>query len=145
MEGCHWPLRKANADHWPKLTNLLLTGRPVRARDAEGWLVDYAGPLDQALATAWKVASGADHGLPHRTVEKGGLKGLPTDFRDVPAPDSPAMEAARGAIIECMQKAGALPLSEALEVSAKLAADFLASDTCREGAVGAEYTRTMAV
>jgi enoyl-CoA hydratase/carnithine racemase len=145
MEGCHWPLRKANADHWPKLTNLLLTGRPVRARDAQGWLVDYAAPLQEALATAWKVASSGDHGLPLRAVEEGALKGLPTDFGDLPAPDSPAMETARGAIIECMQKAGALPLSEALEVSAKLAADFLASDTCRGGAVGAEYTRTMAV
>jgi enoyl-CoA hydratase/carnithine racemase len=145
MEGCHWPFRKANSDHWPKLLRLLLTGRPARATDALGWLVDYAGPLDQAIQTAWKVASGSDHGLQQRTVEGGALKKIPTDVGDLPAADSPAMEAARAAIIECMQQACALPLSEALEVQAKRSADFLASATCREGQVGAEYTRTMSV
>ncbi|UCC74511.1 MAG: hypothetical protein JSV86_08145 [Gemmatimonadota bacterium] len=145
MEGCHWPFRKANPDHWPKLLNLLLTGRPARASDALGWLVDYAGPLDQAVQTAWKVASGADHGLQQRTVEAGTLKEVPTDIRDLPAADSPGMETARGAIIECMQQACALPLSEALAAQAKRSADFLASAACREGQVGAEYTRTMSV
>jgi len=145
MEGCHWPFRKANSDHWPKLLRLLLTGRPARATDALGWLVDYAGPLDQAIQTAWKVASGSDHGLQQRTVEGGALKKIPTDVGDLPAADSPAMEVARAAIIECMQQACALPLSEALEVQAKRSADFLASATCREGQVGAEYTRTMSV
>jgi enoyl-CoA hydratase/carnithine racemase len=145
MEGCHWPFRKANSDHWPKLLRLLLTGRPARATDALGWLVDYAGPLDQAIQTAWKVASSSDHGLQQRTVEGGALKKIPTDVGDLPAADSPAMEAARAAIIECMQQACALPLSEALEVQAKRSADFLASATCREGQVGAEYTRTMSV
>jgi enoyl-CoA hydratase/carnithine racemase len=145
MEACHWPFRKADPDHWPKLLGLLLTGRGARASDAAGWLVDFAGPLDQALQTAWKVASGADHGLKQRAVESGALKGVPTDTRDLPVADSPAMETARGAIIECMQQACGLPLSEALEVQAKRSADFLASATCREGQVGAEYTRTMSV
>ncbi len=145
MEGCHWPLRKADPDHWPKLLHLLLTGQPIRATDAQGWLVDYAGPMDQALAMAWKVASDGDHGLKQRPVEEGALKGIPTDFGDLPPAGSPEMETARGAIIDCLNQAGALPLSAALEVSAKLAADFLNSDTCRQGIVGAEYARTMAV
>ena len=34
---------------------------------------------------------------------------------------------------------------EALAVQAKRSADFLASATCREGQIGAEYTRTMSV
>jgi hypothetical protein len=145
MEACHWPFRKANPDHWPKLLQLLLTGRPARATDAVGWLVDFAGPLDQAIQTVWKVASEADHGLQQRTVEADALSDIPTDIRDLPPADSPAMETARGAIIECMQQTCALPVSEALEAQAKRSADFLASATCREGQVGAEYTRTMAV
>ncbi|UCC83756.1 MAG: hypothetical protein JSW46_02150 [Gemmatimonadota bacterium] len=145
MEACHWPFRKANPDHWPKLQDLLLNGRPTRASDAVGWLVDYAGPLDQAIQTAWKVAGGADHGLQQRAVEGGALKDVPTEVRDLPLPDSPGMETARGAIIECMKQTCALPLAEALEVQAKRSADFLASTTCREGQVGAEYTRTMSV
>ncbi len=145
MEGCHWPFRKANPDHWPKILHLLLTGRPAWARDAVGWLVDYAGPLDKAILTAWKVAAGADHGLRRRTVEEGALKGIRTDVSDLPAADSPVMDTARAAIIECMEQACATPLSEALEVQAKRSADFLASATCREGQIGAEYTRTMSV
>jgi len=145
MEACHWPFRKADPDHWPKLQGLLLTGRPAPATDAVGWLVDFAGPLDQAVQTAWKLAAGADHGLRQRPVEGGPLKGVPTDLRDLPPADSPGMETARGAIIECMQQACALPLSEALEVQAKRSADFLASATCRDGQVGAEAARTMSV
>jgi enoyl-CoA hydratase/carnithine racemase/3-hydroxyacyl-CoA dehydrogenase len=145
MEACHWPFRKADQDHWPKLLQLLLTGRPARATDAVGWLVDYAGPLDQAIQTAWKVAAGDDHGLQQRALEAGALKDIPAEVRDLPYPDSPGMETARGEIIECMQQTCALPLAEALEVQAKRSADFLASATCREGQVGAEYKRTMSV
>ncbi|NIP14938.1 MAG: hypothetical protein GWM88_09500 [Pseudomonadales bacterium] len=73
------------------------------------------------------------------------LKDIPTEVGDLPAADSPAMETARAAIIECLRQACATPLSEALAVQAKASADFLASATCREGQVGAEYTRTMSV
>jgi enoyl-CoA hydratase/carnithine racemase len=145
MEGCHWPLRKANQDHWPKLLHLLLSGRPVKASNAVGWLVDYAGPLDDAIQAAWKVASGTDHALERRPVESGALAGVPTDMRDLPAADSPEMETARVAIMECVQHACGSSLAEALEIQAKRSADFLASATCHDGAVGAEYTKTMAV
>jgi enoyl-CoA hydratase/carnithine racemase/3-hydroxyacyl-CoA dehydrogenase len=145
MEGCHWPFRKAKPEDWPKILHLLLTGRAARATDATGWLVDYAGPLDQAIHTTWKLAGGGDHGLQKRAAEASVLKDVPTSIGDLPASDSPGMEAARRAIIECMQQACALPLSEALAVQAKRSADFLASTTCREGQIGAEYTRTMSV
>ena len=144
MEGCHWPFRKSKSDDWPKIARMLLTGRAARATDAAGWLVDFAGPLDQAIQTAWKLASGSDHGLQRRTAEAGALKDATTEG-DLPAADSPGMEAARRAILECVQQACALPLSEALAVQAKRSADFLASATCREGQIGAEYTRTMSV
>ncbi|NIN73072.1 MAG: hypothetical protein GTO46_14320, partial [Gemmatimonadetes bacterium] len=38
MEGCHWPFRKADHQHWPKLVELLLTGKTVKAGEAVGWL-----------------------------------------------------------------------------------------------------------
>ena len=47
--GCHWPFRKARPKDWPKLFQLLLTGRSVKAAAAVGWLIDAAGPLDIAL------------------------------------------------------------------------------------------------
>jgi enoyl-CoA hydratase/carnithine racemase len=52
MEGCHWTFRKSPRDGWPKVAALLLSGVPVRAKSAVGWLVDVAEPLDAALASA---------------------------------------------------------------------------------------------
>jgi enoyl-CoA hydratase/carnithine racemase len=145
MEGCHWPLRKAGPEDWPRLMHLLLTGRPVKAAEAVGWLVDWAGPMDDALTMAWKLATGADHGIPKRAVQTGALSGLPTDVRALPPADGPGMEKARAAIMECARAACGTSLAEALTIQARLAADFLASPACRDGAVGAEYSRTMAV
>ena len=64
---------------------------------------------------------------------------------DLPEADSPGMEAARVAIMDCMREAGSVPLAEALGVQARMAAEFLAGPTCRGGTVGAEYTKTMKV
>jgi enoyl-CoA hydratase/carnithine racemase len=144
MEGCHWPLRKARAEDRPRLLHLLLTGRPAKATDTEGWLVDYAGPMDEAIQTAWKLATGADHGIAKRAVESDAFD-VSVEVRDLPEADSPSMETARAAIIECVRAAAGANLSDALTIQAKHAADFLASAACREGVVGAEYSRTMAV
>ena len=145
MEGCHWPIRKAGSEDWTKLLHLLMTGRPIKAGDAVGWLVDYAGSLDQALPMVWKLATGGDHGIARRRVEAGALRGVPNDLSGLPPADSPEMETARAAIMECVQAACGTDLSEALTVQAKLAAEFLTAPTCRKGVVGSEYTRTMAV
>jgi enoyl-CoA hydratase / 3-hydroxyacyl-CoA dehydrogenase len=145
MEGCHWPLRRASRDDWPRLLKLLLTGRPVAATDAVGWLIDYAAPLGDALRTTWSLATGADHGLEQRPLEEGVLDGAPGDIGTLPEPDSVAMESARKAILDCARDACGAPLSEALEIQAKRAADFLAGATCRGGVIGAEYTKTMRV
>jgi enoyl-CoA hydratase/carnithine racemase len=145
MEGCHWPFRKAPREDWPKLLRLLLTGRSVKAEDSLGWLVDFSGPMERAVQKAWALVAEGDHGLPVRTLERGMLAEIPTDVRDLPAADSPTTEAARRAIMACIQDAGGSSLSDALAVQAKHAADFLASPTSREGLIGAEYARIMSV
>jgi enoyl-CoA hydratase/carnithine racemase/3-hydroxyacyl-CoA dehydrogenase len=143
MEGCHWPFRKAPKDAWPRILEMLLTGRPVAAADAVGWLVDYAGPLEDALAETWRLASEADGAT--RPLAEGVLKGVPTDVPDLPEAESPAAEVARMAIVACVRGSCAATLAEAHGISAKLAADFLAGPECRAGAVGAEYEKTMIV
>jgi enoyl-CoA hydratase/carnithine racemase len=145
MEGCHWPFRRTSKEHWPKVLECLLTGDAVRARDAVGWLIDYAGPMDDALKMAWKLASVGDPKVPLRPLETGPLKGVPTDVTGLRAADDPGMETARAVIVACLRDSCGAPLAEALTIQAKHAADFLASKTCRKGAVGAEYQRTMAV
>jgi enoyl-CoA hydratase/carnithine racemase len=142
MEGCHWPFRKAASEHWPKLMGLLLGGRPVRADQGVGWLVDQAAPMDQAIAAAWKTAAG-DGPLP--SFEGAPLKNLPGEPADLPPADGPAAAAARKAILDCIRDSCALPVAEALEVQAKHSAGFMLTAECRAGAVGAEYSKTMKV
>jgi enoyl-CoA hydratase/carnithine racemase len=144
MEGCHWPLRKAKASDRPKLMHLLLSGKSVRAPDAVGWLIDYAGPMNDALGTAWRIASDGKHGLARRTLEAGKLA-VPADVSGVPPVSAPEAVAGRAAIMECIQRACAVPLAEALALQAKLSAAFMVSASCRSGVVGADYSKTVLV
>jgi len=144
MEGCHWPLRKAQAGDRPKLMHLLLSGKPVRAPDAVGWLIDYAGPLNDAVATAWNIASDGKHGLARRTLEAGKLE-IPAEVGGLPPVSAPEATAGRAAIMQCIQRACAVPLAEALAVQAGLSADFMVSAACRSGVVGADYSKTVLV
>jgi enoyl-CoA hydratase/carnithine racemase/3-hydroxyacyl-CoA dehydrogenase len=145
MEGCHWMFRKARPEDWPKLLQLLLGGRPVKARSAEGWLVDFAAPLGVAIQKAWQIVTGGDHGLLARELDTGSLSELPHDYGVLPPADAPVTDAARRAIMACVTDSCGCDLSEALAVQARHAAEFLASPACRTGRVGSEFTRTMSV
>ena len=145
MEGCHWPLRKAEPDHWPRILHMLLSGRPVRAKEGVGWLLDYAGPLEGALEMAWLMASGGDHGLEPRPVEEGPLDGVPADVRNLPPPDTPASELGRQAIVACVQDSCGSPLADALGIQARHVAAFMTSKAVRQGLIGSEYSKVMAV
>lgn len=145
MEGCHWPFRRTKAEHWPKLAHALLAGELVRARDGVGWLLDAAEPMEKALATVWGLASGTRNDIPRRGLETGPLAGLSTTVASVPAADDPLVEAGRAGIAACVAQSCAKPEAEALKLQARLAAEFLASKACRDGRVGAEYARVMAV
>ena len=144
MEGCHWPLRRTSGEGRTRVLEMLLTGRPVKAIDAVGWLVDHAAPLDDALRVAWSLASGGE-GPPRRPLEEGPLGGGLEPPAGLPEADGPAVEAGRRAIMECVRAACGATLADALALQARLAAEFLAGEACRRGAVGAERARTMNV
>ena len=144
MEGCHWPFRKADRSHWPKLVAMLLSGTPLKANEAVGWLIDYSGPRQDSLATAWKLAVGEVTNVTARPLNEGPLQDIPTNV-SVPTAGSPAMEATRETIMATIQDSCGVVLPEALEVQARHCGDFLASPPCKKGAIGAEYARTMKV
>ena len=144
MEGCHWPFRKADRSQWPKLVNMLLSGTSVKAKDAAGWLIDSAGPLPESLQTVWRLATGKAAGVTKRPLQEGVLEGIPADV-GLPVSDNPATEAARKAIWETIRHACEVPLSEALDVQARHSGDFTVTSYCKEGSIGAEYTKTMKV
>ncbi len=144
MEGCHWPFRRAARDEWPRLFDLLLGGRPVSASDAVGWLLDYAGPLEEAVQTAWSIAQRRDHGIPLRPVNETGMDDPPVPSRQLP-PGSDQTEAARKAITDCVEHACRVPLAEALDVQAAHSAGFMTTPACRQGQIGAAFAKTMSV
>jgi enoyl-CoA hydratase/carnithine racemase len=144
MEGCHWPFRKTGSASWPKLLHLLLGGGTVSAKDAVGWLIDYAGPLEPSLRTTWQIVTGGSHGLNRRAVEKGSLSGVPKEVAGLPEPDA-TTAAARAAITECVQRACAAQAGEALALQSRLSGDFMTSKACRHGQVGSEHRKTMEV
>jgi hypothetical protein len=83
--------------------------------------------------------------LVERTVEHGALQGVPAGVSGMPAAGSPGVEAARDAIMQCIQDACDATLSEALAVQTKYSAGFMVSAACHEGSIGADYTKTMVV
>jgi enoyl-CoA hydratase/carnithine racemase/3-hydroxyacyl-CoA dehydrogenase len=143
MEGCHWPFRRAPREAWPRLLRMLLTGETVRAREATGWLVDFAGPMDEALRAAWTLAIAGERAVRRRGLEPGGLGGVIADTAGLPEPTSAAETEVRRAFVRCVEDACAATAELALEVQARHAAEFLASAACRAGRVGAERARTM--
>lgn len=143
MEGCHWSFRKAAAEQWPELLELLLSGRPVRADKAIGWLVDAALPMPEALTAVWQLATGAG-GPQRRVLVREPLAAVPTSVAGLGA-GSAATEAARQAIVGTVQGACAVSLAEALDVQSRHSADFMVSEACRGGAVGQAARRTLAI
>ncbi len=144
MEGCHWPFRKCPQQEWPQLVSLLLTGRSRQAGECVGWLLDYAGSLEDSLAMTWKIAKETDHGLARREVVKEALETAPAT-PELPPAGNQATEEARQAIFENIRRSCAVPLAEAIKLQAQLSAQFMGSDYCRKGVIGAEYRKVMEV
>ncbi|MBM3326739.1 MAG: hypothetical protein FJY65_07140 [Calditrichaeota bacterium] len=143
MEGCHWLFRKSDAANWHKVTGLLFTGKAVRAPDGIGWLLDYAGPMDEAIKIVWDITTGAK-GLPKRAIIGEPLS-IPLDTYSLPSTGNPLIIACRKAIADCIRGSTAVPLSQALEVQAKHSAGFMTSAHCRSGAVGSNWKKVMEV
>ncbi|MBI4647943.1 MAG: enoyl-CoA hydratase/isomerase family protein, partial [Bacteroidia bacterium] len=145
MEGCHWPFRKVKPEQYPYLLKMLLTGKSVRAKESIGWLTDYAGPLEQAIKIAWKIATEADHGLKKREVNEGALKNVPKEITGLEPTDDTSLVEARKAIIGSIQDSCNLPLSEAISTQSKIAGNFMTSSLFKKGAIGSVYTKTWLV
>lgn len=135
MEGCHWPMRRTDAEGRRKVLELLLGGKPVRGVDAVGWLVDHAGPTEDTLQTAWNLVKGGDHGLKRRDLTESPLDSIPTDIPGLLA--NPGREA----IAKCVAASCAASCGEALEIQARHSAEFMASKDCNRGMIGQAFSK----
>ncbi|NQT93761.1 MAG: hypothetical protein HQ559_13455, partial [Lentisphaerae bacterium] len=100
---------------------------------------------EDSLQMAWKLANGGDHGLALRAVQGKALAGVPSEVSGLPAADSVDHEAARAAIMKCIQDSCGAALSDAVTIQAKHSADFMVTPACNKGRIGAEFSKTMAV
>ena len=145
MEGCHWPFRRVEAEQWPRLVSFLLEGRPVRAAEAESWLIDRSGGVEEVLAMAWSLASGEAPQVERRPLALGPLASL-ADRAPLPdATGDAAVDAARQAIYDTVVASTGVPLADALEVQAKHSAAFFGVEACRRGVVGTAWAKTTKV
>jgi enoyl-CoA hydratase/carnithine racemase len=135
MEGCHWLFRKTEASAHGRVLDLLLSGKSLAARDAAGWLVDYAGPMEEALRKAWLIVTGGEHGLPLRRVRKEPLE-IRTEVTGELTAGNPLVEAGRAAIMQAVRSSCSVSLDEALDVQARHSAGFMARKECAKGAIG---------
>jgi len=144
MEGCHWPFRRTDGEDHAKLMQMLLSGRAVGGVSAAGWLVDAVGSMEQCLSLVWLLATDGDHGIARRPLEANAVTGVPTEVPGLETGE-PALEAARKAIVDCVQDSCAATLTEAVDVQSRHSADFMTTDACRRGRVGGEAKRTLDV
>ncbi len=144
MEGCHWAFRKADPADYPKLTEMLLGGRFTPANAAAGWLVDFAGPVEDALQKAWLIVSGGDHGIRMRKVEAGEIS-LPDTPPDIPPTGNPIIESGRKAIWDCIRASCGVTLAQALQVQSKHSAGFMTTTACRKGTIGGSRKKIVEV
>jgi len=145
MEGCHWPFRRTDKRQWAKLLKLLLEGTFIKGKDARGWLTDFSGPLEDSLKIIWKLATGGDHKIIFRKVQTSGLELRSPETGMLAQTGDKNMEAGRAAIVKCIVESCRATLSKAIDIQAEHSADFMITDFCREGAIGADYNKTMLV
>jgi len=144
MEGCHWLLRKADTLDHRKILEMILSGKARAAEETVGWMTDAAGTMQESLETAWNVATGGEHGLKRRELEKGSFE-VPADMSGLEESDSPLVEMARRSIMECVQAACGASLEQALEIQARHSAGFMLTKACQRGAVGSSARKTLKI
>jgi len=141
MEGCHWAIRKADEGDWPKVLSMLLSGRFVKGKEAVGWLVDYAGSMNDSLGVIKGLLDGSEQGVRRREVKADSLT-VPADVAGLPA-GSPTLTSARKAIMDCVQASCGTALSQALDIQAKHSGAFMITTGCKRGAIGSSFSKTM--
>ena len=141
MEGCHWAIRKAKPADRSKLLKMLLEGKPLKAKETIGWLVDYSDNIENSLKKAWQIMEKGSSVLPMRKVEEKSLGKISFDPKFLTGANG--MAEAKKAISKCIEDSCNAILSEAISIQAEHSAKFMVSALCRKGKVGTEYDKVM--
>ncbi|MBP8725776.1 MAG: hypothetical protein KBF37_05385 [Saprospiraceae bacterium] len=145
MEGCHWPFRKTNEAGRLQLAKMLLAGRPVKAAEALGWLVDRTGPQESLLGEAWNLVNGDESIATRRPFEHEALPPIRFGAIDGLDHSDAQLEQAREAIRTTIKEACGANLTDALRIQAEHSAAFMISALCHKGVVGAAWSKIASI
>jgi enoyl-CoA hydratase/carnithine racemase/3-hydroxyacyl-CoA dehydrogenase len=143
MEGCHWTLRKTASAQRLQMLQMLMDGKPAKAKEAVGTLLDYAGPLANALQLAREIVEKGASAMPMRKVQDTPLKGLSLKGIQLPPAPDAQTEDARKAIWNCVEASCKASLKAAIDIQAQHSAEFMLSKACQRGRVGTEAAKVM--
>jgi len=141
MEGCHWAIRKAQEADRPNLIKLLLDGKPIKAKETVGWLVDYADTLENSLEKAWEVMKHGERALKTRKVEEKTVSNIKVDLEELSPTTDLSLIESRKVLTKCIEDSCGTTIDEAISVQAKSSAQFMVSELCRKGKVGSEFDK----
>jgi len=145
MEGCHWPFRKVKKENYNDLLKFILSGKSVKAKDAVGWLVDYAGTLEQSIKVAWNIATGKNNNITKRSFNSKRISDLPSDIKGLESTDDEILIQSRKAILNCITDSCNADISEAITIQSKHSGEFMTSKLCKKGVIGTAYTKNWQV
>jgi enoyl-CoA hydratase len=143
MEGCHWAIRKAKPEDRSHLYKMLLDGKPLKAKNAIGWLIDFSGSQEETLKKAWELVTQNENTLKLRQPEENPISNFVIDDSILSPVTDLSMEEARKVIAKCIEDSCKSTLEDAIAVQAKLSGEFMVSKLCRKGKVGSEYDKIM--
>lgn len=141
MEGCHWVLRKTDKNNRSKMLEMLLHGQQINANQANGFLVDFSGTMNDCLAMTKKILLEGEKVLPKRVVEGEAIHDIANDILKINLSEIPHVQAAQKEIADCVLAACATNVEDALLVQAKVSAKFMSGQLFRKGKIGSEYDK----
>ncbi|MCO5254965.1 MAG: enoyl-CoA hydratase-related protein [Bacteroidetes bacterium] len=141
MEGCHWVFRKTSKDEHSVMLDMLMHGKQVNAQQAQGFLVDYTGSLQECLVMTKNILAKGDAALTKRSVVKEAMPHIASEIEKVNWSDNPLIQSAQKEIADCIIAACSANMEDALQVQAKVSAKFMSGQLFRKGKIGLEYDK----
>lgn len=141
MEGCHWVLRKTNTDNHSKMLEMLLHGQQINARQALGFLVDSSGTMNDCLAMTKNILENGDTALPKRKIIENAIPHIASEIEKIKWSENPQILSAQKEIAGCVIASCSATADEALQIQAKVSAQFMSGQLFRKGKIGIEYDK----
>ncbi len=141
MEGCHWVFRKTSKENQAKMLDLLLNGKQINAKQAQGFLVDYTSSLNDCLAMAKNILENGEASLPKRKITEDAIPEIASEIEKITLSDNPQFLSAQKEIANCIIASCNTTAEEALQIQAKISAKFMSDQLFRKGKIGVEYDK----